>query len=362
MADDPTEDSGSRWRLPRRAPRPAYSYPLDRTNDRSFASAYAGPVYVWDIDKTYLASEIDSIRGLLAVPLEFAIDKRNVAGTGALLRALRRGMAPAGRTEANPIYFVSASPPQLRSVIQRKMLIDGVEFDGITFKNQLALVRRGKFGKLREQIGYKLSALLLNRLELPWSADELLFGDDSESDALIYSLYADVAAGRLRGDALRRTLLKNQVRREDVDYVVGLASDLGRTHDIVDTIYINLANRSEPSRFADFSPRVVACWDTFQMALRLYEDGRVPRQAVLDVARVLVRRYERHPPSLLKSAADMVQRERIGLQTIASLWEDMVAEDLAPDYFVVDASRMDGHPTPSKEREDAMLTPEAYLG
>ena len=106
-----------RDRLPglRRTKAP-YRYPLDRSNERVFPEGWRGRIYIWDIDKTYLATEIHSLRGLLAVPFEFAIDKRNVAGTGALLRALRRGVAAPGLTIANPLYFVSASPPQLRLV------------------------------------------------------------------------------------------------------------------------------------------------------------------------------------------------------------------------------------------------------
>ena len=337
-----------------------YCYPLDRTNERSYADDFAGRIYVWDIDKTYLRSEIKSIRGLLSIPLEFAVDKRNVAGTGALLRALRRGTAPRGQTRSNPIYFVSASPPQLRSVLQRKMLIDGVEFDGITFKDQLALVRRGKLGKLREQVGYKLSALLLNRLELPWSVKECLFGDDSEVDALIYSLYADVVAGRLRGDWLRRTLLKNAVRKEDASYICGLCEGM-REAELVELIFINLENRSDPRHFASYAPNVLPCHDTFQMALRLGESGHITRESVLDVARVLVTHYDQHPPSLLRSAADLVARGSLGLETLADLWNDMRARDLAPDYFVVDTSRIAAHPAPPPLPVGTMLTPAEAL-
>lgn len=337
-----------------------YRYPLDRSNERRYAPDFSGRVYVWDIDKTYLASEIHSIRGLLAIPLEFAVDKRNVAGTGALLRALRRGTAPRGETRSNPIYFVSASPPQLRSVLQRKMLLDGVEYDGITFKDQLALVRRGKIGKLREQVGYKLSALLLNRRELPWDVREALFGDDSESDALVYSLYGDVVAGRLRGDALNRTLLKNGVRQEDVEYIIGLTEDLPE-REVVELILINLENRTDPRRFARFSPRVVACHDTFQMALRLYEDGHITADSVIEVGRVLTTRYARQAPSLLRSAADLVARGQIGLETLGSLWDGMRAADVAPDFFVVDVARMEAHPPPVRPEPGAMLTPEEHL-
>ncbi|MCA9513696.1 MAG: hypothetical protein KC635_02025 [Myxococcales bacterium] len=342
------------------AKRPPYSYPLDRTNERTYADDFDGRIYVWDIDKTYLASEIDSLRGLLAIPLEFAIDKRNVAGTATLLRGLRRGVAPRGLTQSNPIYFVSASPPQLRSVLQRKMLIDGVEYDGITFKDQVALVRKGRFGALREQIGYKLSALLLNRRDLPWTARESLFGDDSESDALIYSLYGDVVAGRLRGDLLVRTLLKNGVRDEVARYAAGLADGMPE-REMVELIFINLENRTNPERFAGFSTRLIPCSDTFQMALRLFEAGHISEESTLNVARTLVTRYQRHPPSLLRSAAELVQRRALGLDTLARLWPAMREQDLAPDYFVVDETRLEAHPRPGVEEPGTMLTPESYL-
>ena len=338
-----------------RAPRAPYSYPLDRSNDRVYADGWTGRIYVWDIDKTYLATEIHSLRGLLAVPFEFAIDKRNVAGTVALLRALRRGTAPAGLTAANPIYFVSASPPQLRPVIQRKMLLDGVEYDGITFKDQAALVGKAQFGKLREQIGYKLSALLLNRHELPWHVEETLFGDDSESDALIYSLYGDVVAGRLRGDPLAKTLLKHQVRREDVDFVLGLV-DAMPTRELVHSIFINLEVRRDPQRFAEFGPRLVPCHDSFQAALRLYEDGQIDDEGLASVAHQLVVTLHRQPPSLLRSAADMVARGAVGLETLARVWKKLQDRGLAPDYFVVDASRLASHPRPAVTR-DGFLTP-----
>ncbi|MCC6624793.1 MAG: hypothetical protein IT385_26320 [Deltaproteobacteria bacterium] len=337
----------------RRAP---YSYPLDRTNDRHFPDGWAGPVYVWDIDKTYLATEIHNLRGLLAVPFEFAIDKRNVAGTAALLRALRRGRADRGLTRANPIYFVSASPPQLRSVIQRKMLLDGVEFDGITFKDQWALVRGGTPGKLREHIGYKLSALLLNRKELPWGAEETLFGDDSESDALIYSLYGDVVAGRLRGDELVKILVHHAVAHEDARFVAGLADGMP-ARELVRGIFINIEVRRNPALFEGFSPRLVACHDTFQAALRLFEDGHIQRDGVLEVAEQLVVTYARQPPSLLRSAADLVGRGGIGLSTVADLWGALVQKSLAPDYFVVDPGRIAMHPRPDVPRE-GWLTPE----
>src|SRR5687767_10422110 len=115
---------------------------IDRSNDRRIPSDYRGDVLVWDIDKTYLDTRFSSWRGLAAIPFELAIDKEALPGAVPLLRALRRG--PGDRTALVPLYFVSGSPPQLRRVIERKMILDGVEFDGITFKDQLGLLRSGR--------------------------------------------------------------------------------------------------------------------------------------------------------------------------------------------------------------------------
>ena len=311
-----------------------YAYPLDRTQERTYDDAFEGDVYVWDIDKTYLASEFDSLKGLLSVPLEFAVDKRNVAGTDVLLRALRRGCPEDGEVRSNPLYFVSASPPQLRGVLERKMQLDGVEYDGITFKDQFALLRHGRVAALKHHVGYKLSALLLNRHELPWGVRETAFGDDSETDVLIYGLYADIVAGRLRGDTLERTLRKNEVEADDARYVAGLADGLP-CEELVDRIYINLEHRSPPAQFAPWGRRVVPCYDAFQMALHLWCEGKIRDDAALDVGRELVNSYQRQPLGLLRGAFDLVERGAVGLHRLRALWPALVEAHLVPGYVAL---------------------------
>ncbi len=315
-----------------------HGYPLHRTHDRLYPADWTGRIYTWDIDKTYLATDIHSMSAMLALPFEFAIDKRNIAGTPALLRALRKGNASHGLTAQNPIYFVSASPPELRGVITRKMLIDGVEYDGLTFKDHLQLISRGKFSKLREQIGYKLTALLLNRRELPWNAEETLFGDDSESDSLIYAIYADIVAGRLREDRLVRTLQKHRVGRGDAELIASLSQGLPE-RELVSNIFINLEVHRDPNLFASYGPRLTPCHDTFQAALRLHEDGHIPIEGVLAVAHSLVETFRKRSPSLLRSASDLVSRGGLGVHAMKALWPALQAAGLAPDYFAVDTSR-----------------------
>ena len=132
---------------------------------------------------------------MVQIPFEKAEDKIAAPGVAALIRGLRETALSRGATIR--VYFISASPPQIGRAIRRKLELDGIVYDGIVFKNQLQRLMRGKFRHLREQVGYKLTELLKARRAEPPQAREYLFGDDWESDPLIYSLYADVVAGRV---------------------------------------------------------------------------------------------------------------------------------------------------------------------
>jgi phosphatidate phosphatase APP1 len=153
--------------------RDGYRYPLYRRNDRALPGDWDGPIYIWDIDNTYLVTEWSGLRDLIRIRFEAAEDKRPVPGAVELLGGLRRGSDPDARP---PVFFVSASPETMREVLERRMLLDGVMQDGITFRD----LRRLRY--LRDIFGYKTAALLLYRLENPGRACETLFGDDREHD------------------------------------------------------------------------------------------------------------------------------------------------------------------------------------
>src|SRR6266436_5296597 len=169
---------------------------LGRARPGATPPASAAPLLCrWDLDKTYLRSEFDSLRSLLRTAFERAEDKVEVPGVAELIRALKAAAERRGSSAL--VYFVSASPPQIGTAIRKKLALDGVPYDGIVFKDQLAYLKRGKLRNLREHVGFKLAELLRGRLAAPPGAAELLFGDDWELDSLIYSLYADLVAGRL---------------------------------------------------------------------------------------------------------------------------------------------------------------------
>jgi hypothetical protein len=253
---------------------------IDQSLSRVLPADYAGNVLLWDIDKTYLDTRFSTWRGLARIPFELAIDKRTIPGAVPVLRALRRG--PGGESAVVPLLFVSGSPVQLRKVIERRMTLDGVDFDGITFKDQLGLLLKGRPRGLTAQVGYKLTALLLYRRKLPDGARWLLFGDDVESDAQAFALFGDVCAG-LRGSDLGRRLKRERVSRSDTAAIVELADPLTVTPDPVEKIFIHLEQSSDPSRFTD--RRVVATRSYIQTILVLLALGHVRREAVSAVAR-----------------------------------------------------------------------------
>jgi hypothetical protein len=244
---------------------------------------YTGDVLVWDIDKTYLDTRFSSLRGLLGIPFELAIDKRAVPGTVPLLRGLRHG--PAEESALVPLYFVSGSPKQLRTVVEKKMTMDGVQYDGISFKDQFGLLRAGRPKAIVEQVGYKLASLLSLAAEVPKGVRWLLFGDDVERDLESFLLFGQVCAG-LRGNALRSELDRLGVARPEQNVVIGLSSSLVSMRDPVERIFLHEV-RGRLSSEADgraLDPRVVLARSFLQHAVVLFSMGRV-RKACVDAVR-----------------------------------------------------------------------------
>jgi hypothetical protein len=262
-------------------------------------------VYRWDLDKTYLRTEFTTLRQLLRTALETGEDKVEVPGVAELVKALRAAGERGGRRVG--IYFLSASPPQIGKAIRDKLALDGVPYDGIVFKNQLQHLRPGKLHNLREHVGYKLVELLRGRLESPPGAREVLFGDDWESDSLIYSLYADLLAGRLEVRRLGPILRRLRVDPQLIEQATVLASRAAGT-DAVERIFINLERRTPPAIFQLFGPRVVPTFNYFQTAAVLAAAGHLAAAEVARVARALAERAAYTPRRLENSLDDLVRR------------------------------------------------------
>jgi hypothetical protein len=259
----------------------------------------------WDLDKTYLRSEFDTFRHLLRTARESGADKVEVPGVADLIKGLKAaGERRGGRVL---VYFISASPPQIGRAIRDKLALDGVPYDGITFKNQLEHLRRGQLRQLREHVGFKLSELLRGRLAAPPGAQELLFGDDWESDPLTYSLYADVVAGRVTAERLAPLLARIGVDAMLMREIVGLVPRAAAPSG-VHRIFINLEKRTPPAVFRLYGPRLVPTFNYFQTAMVLVADGHLDLEDAARVGQALVERSGYTPQRLENSLADLVRR------------------------------------------------------
>jgi hypothetical protein len=236
----------------------------------------------WDLDKTYLQTDTDSLRSLLRIPFERAADKRALPGVAALVKELRRTEAERGGTTS--VNFVTASPPQIGRAIREKLLLDGIEIDEIRFKNQIQHLVRGNFDALREHIGFKLSELLQSARGGRRDGEELLFGDDYESDPLIYSLYADVIEGRIGWDRLEGLLERAGVTGANYLQLVRDFSERSGPRRIVRAICVLRSRPRSASDFAVFGPRLYWFDSYLECALILHALGKLDARGVVEVA------------------------------------------------------------------------------
>jgi hypothetical protein len=299
------------------------SFPLSRKNERVFPDGYDGEVFVCDIDRTDLATRFSSLRGLATIPLEFAIDKLSIEGMVALLKEIRRG--PGARSRHTPLFFVSASPSQLRGVIERKMLLDGLEYDGTTFKDWGKVLLGLTPRRLREQVGFKVTALVSGRQELPSRAREVLLGDDLEQDALAYALYADYLGRRLSEGEVLATMRLHGVSEPDLDGVRRLRRLVPDGAGVARALIRLERHAQAPEHFLPFAPGVLACRGAFQMALTLHELDCVALAGVLRVARELLARGAT-PQRLGEQLADAVARALVPAATAERAQAELVRE------------------------------------
>src|SRR4030095_9671573 len=96
-----------------------------------------------------------------------------------------------------PLTYLSGSPSFFKMVLDEKIRLDQILQDGVVLKpfKDIIVAKVTDVDlttivpALEEQVGYKLTALLKLRLDVPPDTQEILMGDDSEADAVAYALY-----------------------------------------------------------------------------------------------------------------------------------------------------------------------------
>jgi hypothetical protein len=285
----------------------------------------------WDLDKTYLRTEFDTVRDLVRTAFERADEKRTNPGASTLLREMvRAGVS---------VHILSGSPEQMRRKLEDKLRLDGIQWDSFTLKPNLQNLLRLRFRAMRDQLGYKLPALLrARRAATPPSAEdpglrrETLFGDDAEADAFVYSLYGDVIAGRVSHELLAEICARGRVYP---DVTAELLEDVRHVDqgDAVERILIHLERQSPPDEFRIYGGRAVPFYNYLQAAFVVHEDGRVPAEAVLRVGVELIVQHRFDGDGLARSYFDLARRGHLrgtSVPDIVAAYEKWEPKDRLP--------------------------------
>lgn len=274
----------------------------------------------WDLDKTYLRTDFDTLRDLLRTAVERPDQKRTVPGAAALLRELGRAGVET--------HILSGSPEQLRGRIEEKLKLDGVRYASLTLKPNLENLLRLRFRALRGQLGYKLPSLLLRRCEMGAQREgdgelvrEVLLGDDAEADAFVYCLYADICRGAVDEQVLADVLREGGAYEDSIKDSVRFAKYIEKG-EVVERVLIHLDRQSSPSEFRPYGSRVVPFYNYLQAAFVVHEDGRLPADGVLRVAAEMVTQHRFDGSALARSYHDLGKRghlrgSRVGELTAA---------------------------------------------
>lgn len=276
-------------------------------------SKKAKSIFLWDVDKTYLDTKFESLKGLWRTATEKATSKNNVPGTGELTRCLNDKFK-----NEFAIFFVTASPPQIEHKIFQKLKHDGLEPYGIFCRDNFQNLRPRKLWRITKHVGYKLQALLQLRAHLAEDVKITMFGDDGESDAIIYSLFSDICGRRIDSSEIRSLLNSLKVMDHQVDVILDLQSQISKI-DPVEKVYINLAADTDADYYVKYGLRTLPTYNAFQTSLDLYQDKKLDIEHIIKVADRLVSKYEYSPEELELSFDDLIRRNRLSLETYEQL-------------------------------------------
>ncbi len=306
---------------------------------RILEEEYSGWVSTSDIDQTYLATDIHSNKGKISTLFETPEQKLPLPGMPTLFHELREN------TEDSPLCFISASPHFFRRTLLSTFRTQKIKTESLHLKylegtikgmvdkfwdtlshptrfltdglwGALERVRKfagSSFQSLFDQLAYKLTILLRDRIYLPTNSKEILFGDNSESDYLIFILYQFILTGTLQGKELEDYLYKlnflgrDAITRDNAKLIRELAEENRRIHGDINPVSLVLINKTQlgPSseemkwNVQSALPPGVDPWTN--KGIQSY----IPTDGALGFALVLVERGILDLSSVLKIAGDM---------------------------------------------------------
>ena len=232
-------------------------------------------VFRWDIDKSYLHTNFDTVSDLVKVATENASEKQTINGAAPLIRALNQ-------ITNSSLVFISGSPKQMRKVLLEKFDLDGIKVDQIILKDSLSSIKRGRIRDITNQFAYKLIALLKDRLNYAHSENEYLFGDSAEVDAYVYSTYALILSNQISTQELRYLMRQAGAYSKSIEILERLRERLEYGGQ-VKRIFIRLVEGQSCPQFRLLYPLVVPVFHWSQACMVLLEEKMISFDAVYSV-------------------------------------------------------------------------------
>ncbi len=175
-----------------------------------------------DIDLTYLDTDFHSTSALLDLLESKSEQRKTILKMDLILKTLQLN-------PLNSLTFISGSPTFFEIHLKKKLQIDGVKEDELFLKDFKGIIQNTNPFKwvsaLKAQVPYKLEILFRQRQTLLPQTQEILFGDDSESDYIVYQLYARFLAQQLNLQGLKQALLQFEVNEEQTNRILTLAQE-----------------------------------------------------------------------------------------------------------------------------------------
>jgi hypothetical protein len=262
----------------------------------------------WSLDRTYLHSSVETLQAIWLRAADPSSRSGGVSGAAGLLRELGRGPAR--------VHLLSNGPAQLRWALEERLRQDRVRWDRLSLEPSLTRSLTARIRAVSDRVGRQLATLLEARVEDQTLGDdaellpEMLLGDDTDSDAFLYSLYADVLSGRVDRSLLRKVLRRARVSGEVEERCLESLSRL-RHGAVVERILVHLDQPRPPSDFDAYGSRMVPVYNLLQAAFVLGEERRLSPDSVLRVAASFVSRDGFDHDALARSYLDLMRRGHV---------------------------------------------------
>jgi hypothetical protein len=198
------------------------------------------------------------------------------------------------------------------------MVLDGVEFDGITFKDWWQIMKQGRPKRFLDQVGFKVCALLEGRQRRPL-ASEYLFGDDAESDADAFFLYATLINERLSEKDVAGRMAEAGMREDNQRCAFALLDRLPEKRGKVKKVFIHLEKRTPPEQFERFAPLLSPVRGGFQLSLALFSLGLVDEDTVRQCREAISPAAQAPDPDLEPLITDAINRRLISRKKLRLL-------------------------------------------